>query len=105
MRLWAGSRSRLSPGNDGCHRGRPRLAALRLPPYAHELDPVEPVWAHLKRSLADPTKHNIAELIALVKARRRKMQHRLSDTKSGDHLADGLHDRSADPPYQGRDPG
>jgi DDE superfamily endonuclease len=24
------------------------LTACRLPPYAHELNPVEPVWSHLK---------------------------------------------------------
>jgi putative transposase len=28
------------------------LTVYRLPPYAHELNPVEPVWSHLKRSLA-----------------------------------------------------
>jgi len=47
-----------------------------LPPYAHELDPVEPLWSHLKRSLANLTKHTIAELTALVKTRLRRMQHR-----------------------------
>jgi transposase len=31
---------------------RPWLTVYRLPPYAHELNPVESVWAHLKRSLA-----------------------------------------------------
>src|SRR3954471_6502515 len=36
---------------------RPWLTVYRLPPYAHELNPVEPVWAHLKRSLANLTKH------------------------------------------------
>src|SRR6266496_4063714 len=25
------------------------LTVYRLPPYAHELNPVEPVWSHLKR--------------------------------------------------------
>jgi hypothetical protein len=29
------------------------LTVYRLPPYAHELNPVEPVWSHLKRSLAN----------------------------------------------------
>jgi transposase len=48
---------------------RPWLTVYRLPPYAHELNPVEPVWAHLKRSLANLTKHTIAELTALVKTR------------------------------------
>ena len=29
------------------------LTVYRLPPYAHELNPVEPVWSRLKRSLAN----------------------------------------------------
>ncbi len=55
---------------------RPWLTVFRLPPYAHELNPVEPVWAHLKRSLANLTKHTITELTALVKTRLKRMQHR-----------------------------
>jgi hypothetical protein len=55
---------------------RPWLTVFRLPPYAHELNPVEPVWAHLKRSLANLTKHTIDELTALVKTRLMRMQHR-----------------------------
>jgi transposase len=55
---------------------RPWLTVFRLPPYAHELNPVEPVWSHLKRSLANLTKHNLAELTALVKTRLRWMQYR-----------------------------
>ena len=55
---------------------RPWLRAYRLPPYAHELNPVEPVWAHLKRSLANLTKHDLAELTALVKTRLKRMQYR-----------------------------
>jgi hypothetical protein len=55
------------------------LTVFRLSPYAHELNPVEPVWAHLKRSLANLanlTKHTIAELTALVKTRLKRMQYR-----------------------------
>ena len=55
---------------------RPWLTVYRLPPYAHELNPVEPVWAHLKRSLANLTKHTLAELTALVKTRLKRMQYR-----------------------------
>jgi transposase len=47
-----------------------------LPPYAHELNPVAPVWAHLKRSLANLTKHTVAELTALGKTRLKRMQYR-----------------------------
>jgi putative transposase len=49
---------------------------FRLLPYAHELNPVEPVWSHLKRSLANLTKHTIGELTALVKTRLKRMQYR-----------------------------
>jgi putative transposase len=54
---------------------RPWLTVYRLPPYAHELSP-EPVLAHLKRSLANLTKHTIAELTALVKTRLHRRQYR-----------------------------
>jgi hypothetical protein len=40
------------------------------------LDPIEPVWSRLKRSLANLTKHDIAELTALVKTRLKRMQYR-----------------------------
>jgi putative transposase len=52
------------------------LTAFRLPSYASELNPVEPVWSNLKRSLANLTKHNIDQLTALVKTRLRQMQYR-----------------------------
>src|SRR4051812_49954121 len=55
---------------------RPWLTVYRLPPYAHELNPVESVWSHLKRSLANLTKHTIAELTVLVKGRLKRMQYR-----------------------------
>ena len=55
---------------------RPWLTVFRLPPYAPELNPVEPVWSHLKRSLANLTKHTIGELTALVKTRLKRMQYR-----------------------------
>jgi putative transposase len=46
------------------------------PPCAHELNPVEPVWSRLKRSLANLTRHNLVQLTALVKTRLRRMQYR-----------------------------
>jgi len=52
------------------------LRVYQLPPYASELNPVEPVWSNLKRSLANLTKHNIGQLTALVKTRLRRMQYR-----------------------------
>ena len=52
------------------------LTVFQLPPYAHELNPVELVWSHLKRSLANLAKRNLAELTALVKTRLKRMQYR-----------------------------
>jgi putative transposase len=52
------------------------LTVFRLPPYAPELNPVEPVWSHLKRSLANLAKRDITQLTGLVKTRLRRMQYR-----------------------------
>lgn len=52
------------------------LTVFQLPPYASELNPVEPAWSNLKRSLANLTKHDIGQLTALVKTRLRQMQYR-----------------------------
>jgi transposase len=42
------------------------LTVCRLPPHAHELNPVEQVWSHLKRSLVNLAKRNLAQLTALL---------------------------------------
>jgi len=52
------------------------LTVFQLPPYASELNPVEPVWSNLKRSLANLVKQDINQLTALVKTRLRRMQYR-----------------------------
>jgi hypothetical protein len=56
--------------------GRDWLTIYRLPPYAHELNPVEGIWSVLKRSLANLAKRNLTELTALVKTRLKRMQYR-----------------------------
>jgi transposase len=35
------------------------LSVYQLPPYAPEPNPVEGVWSHLKRSLANLRKHSL----------------------------------------------
>ena len=63
------------PG-DARTRRSPGLAdGLPAPAYASELNPVESVWSHLKRSLANLAKRDIAQLTALVKTRLRRMQY------------------------------
>ena len=52
------------------------LTVFQLPSYASELNPVEPVWSHVKRSLANLAKRNLPQLTALVKTRLKRMQYR-----------------------------
>ena len=51
------------------------LRVYRLPAYAPELNPVEPGWSNLKRSLANLVKQDIGQLTALVRTRLRRMQY------------------------------
>jgi transposase len=66
----------VSAAMTGLIAARDWLTVDRLPPYAHELNPVEPAWPHLKRSLAKLAKRNLAQLTALIKTRLRRMQNR-----------------------------
>ncbi len=69
MGVWDNLNTHVSAAMAELVAARPWLTVFQLPPYGHELNPEEPVWAHLKRSLANLTKHTIAELTALVKTR------------------------------------
>ncbi|MFJ3339190.1 transposase [Streptomyces sp. NPDC086766] len=64
------------------------LTVYQLPPYAPEFNPVEGVWSHLKRSLANLTRHDLDQLTVLVKTRLKRMQYRPS-------LLEGLTARTA----------
>ncbi|MER6536474.1 transposase [Streptomyces sp900105755] len=44
--------------------------------YAPDLNPLEGVWAHLKKSLANLAPHTIEDLTPLVKNRLRGIQRR-----------------------------
>ena len=60
----------------GLVAARDWLTVFRLPAYAPELNPVEPVWSHLKRSLANLAKRHLAQLTALLKTMLKRMQYR-----------------------------
>lgn len=62
---------------------RPWLRVYTLPSYAPELNPVESVWSHLKRSLANLAAGNVTHLARLAKNRLKKMQYT-------DDLVDGF---------------
>ena len=74
--MWDNLTAHVSGTMAGLVAARDWLAVYQLPPYAHELNPVEPVWSHLKRSLANLAKRNITQLTALVKTRLKRMQYR-----------------------------
>jgi putative transposase len=74
--VWDGVNTHVSRAMADLVAARDWLTVFRLPPYAHELNPVESVWSHLKRSLANLAKHDISQLAALVKTRLRRMQYR-----------------------------
>jgi hypothetical protein len=73
--VWDNLNSHVSAAMAELAAARDWLTIYQLPPYAHELNPVEPVWSHRKRSLANMAKRNISELTALVKTRLRRMQY------------------------------
>jgi len=74
--VWDNLNTHVSGAMAGLVAARPWLTVFRLPPYAHELNPVEPVWELLKRSLANLVKRDIRQLTALVRTRLRRMQYR-----------------------------
>ena len=74
--VWDGLNTHVSRAMADLVAARDWLTVFRLPPYAHELNPVESVWSHLKRSLANLAKRDISQLTALVKNRLRRMQYR-----------------------------
>ncbi len=74
--VWDNLNSHVSAAMTELIAARDWLTVYRLPPYAHELNPVEPLWSHLKRSLANLAKRNLAQLTALVKTRLKRMQYR-----------------------------
>lgn len=51
------------------------LRVYQLPSYAPELNPVESVWSHLKRGLANLAAGTITRLAGLAKTRLKKMQY------------------------------
>jgi transposase len=74
--VWDGLNTHVSRAMRELVAARDWLTVFQLPPYASELNPVEPVWSVLKRSLANLVKQDIDQLTALVKTRLRRMQYR-----------------------------
>ena len=52
------------------------LRVYQLPSYAPDLNPVESVWSHLKRSLANLAAGTILHMAALARTRLKRMQYK-----------------------------
>jgi putative transposase len=52
------------------------LHVIRLPAYAPDLNPVEAVWSHLKRSIGNLAVRGIDQLQAIIKNRLKSIQYR-----------------------------
>jgi putative transposase len=76
--VWDNLNAHVSAAMTELIAARDWLTVYQLPPYAPELNPVEPLWSHLKRSLANLAKRNLAQLTALVRTRLKRMQYRPS---------------------------
>jgi putative transposase len=76
--MWDNLNAHVSHQMTGLIAARSWLTVYRLPPYAPGLNPVEAVWSHLKRSLANLAKRNISQLATLIKTRLKRMQYRPS---------------------------
>jgi putative transposase len=74
--VWDNLNTHVSAAMGELVTARDWLTVFQLPPYAHELNPVEGIWSALKRSLANLAKRNIGQLTALVKTRLKRMQYR-----------------------------
>ena len=74
--IWDNLNTHVSAAMKDLIAARDWPTACQLPTYAHELNPVELVWSHLKRSLANLAKRDISQLTALVKNRLKRMQYR-----------------------------
>ncbi|MGP4105449.1 transposase, partial [Nonomuraea sp. KM90] len=55
---------------------RPWLTVFYLPTYAPELNPVETVWSHLKRSLGNLAPCTLDDLAMVIRSRLKQLQYR-----------------------------
>jgi hypothetical protein len=57
---------------------RVKATVVLLPGYAPDLNPVEGLWAHIKRSLANLAARTLSELETLLRRRLKALQYRHS---------------------------
>lgn len=74
--IWDNLNTHVSAAMRALIASRDWLHVIRLPAYAPDLNPVESVWSHLKRSLGNLAVQGIDDLAAIVKNRLKRIQYR-----------------------------
>jgi putative transposase len=74
--VWDGINTHTSAVMKRLVAARPWLHVYQLPAYAPELNAVEGVWSHLKKSLVNLAKRSVDELLGLIKTRLKRIQYR-----------------------------
>ena len=74
--IWDNLNTHVSAAMRALIASRDWLRVIRLPAYAPDLNPVESVWSHLKRSLGNLAVRGIDDLAAIVKNRLKRIQYR-----------------------------
>lgn len=80
--VWDNLNTHVSARMRALTAARPWLTIVQLPPYAPDLNPVEGIWSHLKRSIANLAARNLPHLHTLV-SRRMKAITRRTDLLAG----------------------
>lgn len=74
--IWDNLNTHVSAAMRALIASRDWLHVIRLPAYAPDLNPVESLWSHLKRSLGNLAVQGIDDLAAIVKNRLKRIQYR-----------------------------
>jgi transposase len=74
--VWDNLNTHISAAMRAMIDARDWLHVIRLPAYAPDLNPVEAVWSHLKRSIGNLAVAGVDQLQAIIKSRLRCIQHR-----------------------------
>lgn len=74
--IWDNLNTHISTAMREMIAARGWLHVIRLPAYAPDLNPVEAVWAHLKRSIGNLAVNGVDHLQAIIKSRLKSIQYR-----------------------------
>jgi putative transposase len=74
--IWDNLNTHTSAAMRALIAARDWLHVIRLPAYAPDLNPVEHVWSHVKRSLGNLAVRGVDDLVSIVKNRLKRIQYR-----------------------------